>query len=72
MSEKTKNKNGFMIRAYTKKELRQLYGLPNSTFKRWLLPLRSMLKAQRNNWLTAAEVELFVKEYGYPGEKTFS
>lgn len=72
MSEEKNKNNGFMIRAYTKKELRQLYGIPKSTFLRWLLPLRGMLKSQRSNWMTAAEVECFAKEYGFPGEKTFS
>ncbi|MDP3146025.1 MAG: hypothetical protein Q8T03_13410 [Bacteroidota bacterium] len=72
MSEEKNTNNSFMIRAYTKKELRQLYGIPKSTFLRWLLPLRSKLKSQRSNWLTAAEVECFVKEYGFPGIKNFS
>lgn len=60
-----------MIRAYTKQELRQLYGISKCTFQRWLKPLRDRLKSQRNILMTAAEVEMFVNEYGFPGEKTF-
>lgn len=71
-TETTEAKNGFIIRAYTKKELRLLYGIPKSTFRRWLIPLRDMFKSKNNNWLNAAEVELFVNEYGFPGQKQFS
>jgi len=59
------------MKRYTKKELRLLYGVPESTFLRWLKPLREQLNLDRKNWLSEIQVERIVKEFGIPGLKVF-
>lgn len=56
-------------KAYTKKELRQLYGVPETTFKRWLRALPETANTGRKNWLTLVEVEAIFQRYGVPGVK---
>lgn len=60
----------FAVKAYTKKELRALYGIPESTFKRWLKAVPD-LKSGRNNYLTIPQVILILKFYGVPGQREF-
>jgi hypothetical protein len=54
---------------YTKKELRLLYGIPLSTFKRWLKSVPETAESGRKNWLTLPQVEALFKKYGVPGLK---
>lgn len=61
----------FEVKAYTKKELRTLYGIPESTFKRWLKAVTN-LNSGRNNYLTIPQVILILKFYGVPGQREFS
>jgi hypothetical protein len=56
-------------KAYTKKELRQLYGIPETTFKRWLKALPETANTGRKNWLDIIQVEALFKRYGVPGVK---
>jgi hypothetical protein len=56
----------FVVKAYTKKELRLLYGLPRDTFRKWLKALPGDSGSGRNNWLTAAQVQAFIDRYGAP------
>jgi hypothetical protein len=71
MSEKETIGNPFAIRAYTKKELRLLYEIPECTFRRWLKQLPETSEISRKNWLTALQVEAIIKTYGVPGQKQF-
>ncbi len=61
----------FAVKAYTKKELRTLYGIPSSTFKRWLKAVPE-LNSGRNNYLTIPQVILILKFYGVPGQREFA
>ena len=54
---------------YTKKELRLLYGIPISTFKRWLKAVPETANTGRKNWLTLIQVEALFRKYGVPGLK---
>jgi hypothetical protein len=56
-------------KAYTKKELRQLYGIPESTFKRWLKAVPETANTGRKNWLDIIQVEAVFRRYGVPGVK---
>ena len=56
-------------KAYTKKELRQLYGIPETTFKRWLRAIPETENTGRKNWLTPDQVAAIFKKYGVPGVK---
>jgi hypothetical protein len=71
MSETKELYQAFEIKAYTKKDLRLLYGIPYHTFKRWLLVLPETSTPSRKNWLTAIQVEAIIKTYGVPREKQY-
>lgn len=58
-----------ILRPYTKKELRLLYGIPINTWKRWLKSVPETANSGRRNWLTLPEVEALFKKYGVPGLK---
>lgn len=58
-----------MPKPYTKKELRLLYGVPISTWKRWLKSVPETADSGRKNWLTLPQVEALFKKYGVPGLK---
>jgi hypothetical protein len=70
--EEKKTKEAFEIKAYTKKELRLLYGIPYYSFRRWLKEIPETQSSSRKNWLTVAQVEAIIKTYGIPGQKRFS
>lgn len=70
MNEEKEN-NVFVIKAFTKKELRLLYGIPEASFRRWLKGIPETSNTGRKNWLTALQVEAIIKTYGVPGEKQF-
>lgn len=70
--EADKNKEAFEIKAYTKKELRLMYGIPESSFRRWLKELPETKAPSMKNWLTAIQVEAIINAYGIPGQKRFS
>lgn len=61
----------FEIKAYTKKELRLMYGIPECSFRRWLKELPETKEPSMKNWLTALQVEAIIRKYGVPGQKRF-
>ena len=61
----------FEIKAYTKKELRLMYGIPQCAFRRWLIELPETKTPCMKNWLTAIQVEAIIRAYGVPGQKRF-
>lgn len=61
---------GFILKAYTKKELQELYGIPRRTFIKWLKPYRDTWGIGMQKQLTILQVELIVSTFGVPG--TFS
>ena len=67
MSESIENK--FVIKVYTKKDLRLMYGVPYHTFRRWLSEIPETSVVTRKNYLTAIQVEAIVKVYGIPKEE---
>lgn len=62
----------FALRAYTKKELRLLYGVSESTFRRWLKEIPETADSGRKNWLDVNQVEAILKKRGVPGEREFN
>jgi hypothetical protein len=71
MPENETDGNPFLIRAYTKKELRLLYEIPKATFRRWMDEVPETAVPDRKNWLTAVQVEAIIRTYGVPGQKQF-
>lgn len=62
----------FVLKAYTKKELRLLYSnVSRGTFTKWLKSVPETANTGRTNWLDAVQVEAIVKKYGVPGEREF-
>jgi hypothetical protein len=62
----------FLLKAYTKKELRLLYGdIPESTFRRWLKEIPETANTGRKNWLDVNQVQAILKAKGVPGEREF-
>lgn len=72
MSNENKNENVFEIKPYTKKDLRIMYGLPESTFRRWLKEVPETSDTGSKNWLTVIQVEAIIKKYGIPNTKISS
>jgi hypothetical protein len=71
MDQEKENYNAFVLRAYTKKELRLLYGIPVSSFRNWLKGVSQTSNTGRKNWLTVIQVEAIIKMYGVPGAQLF-
>lgn len=69
--EENKEHHVFEIKPYTKKELQEMYGIPRTTFRRWLRSIPETGEPSKRNWLTAAQIEAFIKVYGVPGQKRF-
>ncbi len=62
----------FVLKAYTKKELRLLYGnIPESTFRRWLKQIPETVDTGKKNWLDVNQVAAVLKTHGVPGEREF-
>lgn len=62
----------FVLRAYTKKELRLMYlNVSAKTFTRWLKSIPETAKSGRANWLDVDQVSAILKKYGVPGEREF-
>ncbi|HSH68246.1 MAG TPA: hypothetical protein VLB84_21135 [Bacteroidia bacterium] len=62
----------FVMKAYTKKELRLLYGnIPESTFRRWLKQIPETANTGKKNWLDIHQVAAILKVRGVPGERVF-
>lgn len=62
----------FVLKAYTKKELRLLYSnVSPRTFTRWLKSVSETANTGRANWLDVIQVEAIIKKYGVPGEREF-
>jgi hypothetical protein len=62
----------FVLKAYTKKEMRQLYGnIPESTFRRWLKQIPETANTGSKNWLNVNQVQAILDAHGVPGEREF-
>jgi hypothetical protein len=68
--EKLKLPKSFEYRAYTKKELRTLYGLKIKTFKAWMRSVPETACTGRRNYLNINEVMAFINAHGTPLPRT--
>lgn len=60
-----------MLKAYTKKELRLLYGIPETTFRRLLKKIAETADTGKKNWLDVNQVAAILRVHGVPGEREF-
>lgn len=70
MSEQTKEikERIFILKTYTRKELREIYGVPPKTFQRWLEPFNEAWGMKNKRYLTIEQVRKIVEQFGIPGE----
>lgn len=70
MSEQTKEikERTFILKTYTRKELREIYGVPPKTFQRWLEPFNEAWAMKNKRYLTIEQVRKIVEQFGIPGE----
>jgi hypothetical protein len=54
----------FVLKPYTKKDLRILMGVPITTFSRWLATIPDTEHSKRCHWLSTTFVRAFVEKYG--------
>lgn len=72
MKEQESPKVKFVLKAYTKKELRTMYVTVSAkTFTRWLKSIPETANSGRTNWLDVNQVAAILKKYGVPGEREF-
>ena len=58
---------GFEIRSYSKKELREIYGVSQRTFTKWLCKVRDkLISGKRDNILPSSDVATIVGVFGNP------
>ena len=67
MKEKPKIKR-VPLRAYTKKELRKLYGISFRTWNEWTNKYKDELNIGNAYILTVKQVEAIFERFGVPGE----
>lgn len=70
MNEQTKEikERTFILKTYTRKELREIYGVPPKTFQRWLEPYNEAWGMKNKRYLTIEQVRKIVEQFGIPGE----
>jgi len=70
MSEQTKEikERTFILKTYTRKELREIYCVPPKTFQRWLEPFNEAWGMKNKRYLTIEQVRKIVEQFGIPGE----
>lgn len=67
--QETENKERkFILKIYTRKELREIYEVPPKTFQRWMEPFNKLWGMKNKRYLTVEQVRKVVEEFGIPGE----
>lgn len=67
MNEQIKERT-FILKTYTRKELREIYDVPPKTFQRWLEPFNEAWGMKNKRYLTIEQVRKIVEQFGIPGE----
>ena len=57
----------FMLRAYTPKEMRNLYGVSSHIFKKWIEDFHDEIGELKANSYTIAQVKIIIDKLGVPG-----
>jgi len=60
----------FPLKAYTVKQLSELYGVSAKTLRRWLEPLTKQLGEKRGYFYNISQVKCIIKYLGAPGNIT--
>lgn len=57
----------FPLKAYTVKQLSELYGVSTKTFRRWLSPFSSKVGTKQGYFYNISQVKCIVQHLGIPG-----
>jgi hypothetical protein len=60
----------FPLKAYTVKQLSEIYGVSTKTFRRWLAPFSEDIGQKLGYFYNVTQVKLIVQHLGVPGEIT--
>lgn len=58
----------FTLKAYTVKQLSELYGVSAKTFRRWLEPFSKSIGEKRGYFYNISQVKCIVSHLGVPGD----
>jgi hypothetical protein len=56
------------VRPYTAKQLYELYGVSDKTFRKWLVPFATEIGEKKGRYYTIAQVKVILERLGIPGE----
>lgn len=57
----------FELKAYSKKELAEIYQVSVKTFNSWLKPFEDKVGAKRGRYYTVNQVKIILETIGLPG-----
>ena len=57
----------FSLKAYSVKQLSELYGVSAKTFRRWLSPFKRDVGEKQGNYFNISQVKCIVQHLGVPG-----
>ena len=57
----------FPLKAYSVKQLSELYGVSAKTFRRWLAPFNKDIGEKQGNYFNISQVKCIVQRLGVPG-----
>lgn len=66
MSNKTEE-GKFMLKAYSPKEIRNLYGVSALTYKKWTEGFKDEIGELKGKFYTVAQVKIIIDKLGAPG-----
>jgi hypothetical protein len=55
------------LKPYSIKELADIYGVCDKTFKKWLKPFETIVGAKQGRYFTVAQVRIIFEKLGVPG-----
>lgn len=66
MGNKTED-GKFMLRAYSPKEIRNLYGVSALTYRKWTESFKDEIGELKGKYYTVAQVKIIIDKLGAPG-----
>jgi transcriptional antiterminator len=59
----------FLLKAYTLKQLSELYGVSAKTIRRWIEPITEQLGMKQGHFYNISQVKCIVTHLGVPGAR---
>ena len=57
----------FMLKAYSPKEIRNMYGVSALTFKKWIEGFENEIGQLKGKYYTVSQVKIIIDKLGAPG-----